>query len=143
MQVGQNDANKSRRLSSNLSEINVTPLVDVMLVLLIIFMITAPMMQSGIQVNLPSIETEANPSSGGMVITITKDRYIYMDEQPVNLYLLESKLKDYFYNKPKKVVFLKADKGLTHGYVTNVMGMLIKAGVQTIGIIVEEEKGKK
>jgi biopolymer transport protein TolR len=123
-----------------MSEINVTPLVDVMLVLLIIFMITAPMMQSGINVNLPKVETKTNPSSGGLVVSVTKDRYIYMDDQVVNLYLLESKLKEYFYNKKKRVVFLKADKDLPHGYVTNVMGLLIKAGIETIGIIVEEKK---
>ncbi|MFC2155684.1 ExbD/TolR family protein [Acidobacteriota bacterium] len=137
MQVNKTN---STRLSSNMSEINVTPLVDVMLVLLIIFMVTAPMMQSGINVNLPKVETKTNPSSGGLVISVTKDRYIYMDDQIVNLYLLESKLKEYFYNKKKKVVFLKADKDLPHGYVTNVMGLLIKAGVETIGIIVEEKK---
>ncbi|MCK5056766.1 MAG: biopolymer transporter ExbD [Candidatus Aminicenantes bacterium] len=130
----------SKRLSPNMSEINVTPLVDVMLVLLIIFMITAPMMQSGINVNLPKVETKTNPSSGGLVVSVTKDRYIYMDDQVVNLYLLESKLKEYFYNKKKRVVFLKADKDLPHGYVTNVMGLLIKAGIETIGIIVEEKK---
>lgn len=132
--------NNSRKLSSNLAEINVTPLVDVMLVLLIIFMITAPMMQSGINVHLPTVETRTNPSAGGLVITITKNHYIYMDDQIINLYLLEAKLKEYFYNKKEKVVFLKADKDLSHGYVTNVMGMLIKAGVETIGIIVEEKK---
>jgi biopolymer transport protein TolR len=139
MQVSKTNSTK---LSSNMSEINVTPLVDVMLVLLIIFMITAPMMQSGINVNLPKVETKANPSSGGLVISVTKDRYIYMDDQVVNLYLLESKLKEYFFNKKKKVVFLKADKDLPHGYVTNVMGLLINAGVETIGIIVEEKKEK-
>lgn len=125
-----------------MSEINVTPLVDVMLVLLIIFMVTAPMMQSGININLPKVETKTNPSSGGLVVSVTKDHYVYMDDQIVNLYLLESKLKDYFYNKQKKVVFLKADKDLSHGYVTEVMGILIKAGVETIGIIVEEKKEK-
>lgn len=139
MQVSKTN---STRLSPNMSEINVTPLVDVMLVLLIIFMITAPMMQSGINVNLPKVETKTNPSSGGLVVSVTKDRYIYMDDQVVNLYLLEPKLKEYFYNKKKKVVFLKADKDLPHGYVTNVMGLLIKAGVETIGIIVEEKKEK-
>lgn len=134
--------NKSRKLSSNMSEINVTPLVDVMLVLLIIFMVTAPMMQSGININLPKVETKTNPSSGGLVVSVTKDHYVYMDDQIINLYLLESKLKDYFYKKQKKVVFLKADKDLSHGYVTEVMGILIKAGVETIGIIVEEKKEK-
>ncbi|MCK4761592.1 MAG: biopolymer transporter ExbD [Candidatus Aminicenantes bacterium] len=141
MQINNNN-NRTPRLTPNLAEINVTPLVDVMLVLLIIFMITAPMMQSGINVNLPTVETKTNPNTGGLIISITKDHYIYMDDHVVNLYLLESKLKEYFHNKKKKVVFLKADKELSHGYVTNVMGILIKAGVETIGIIVEEKKEK-
>jgi biopolymer transport protein TolR len=139
MQVSDN---KSRKLSTNMSEINVTPLVDVMLVLLIIFMITAPMMQSGININLPKVETKTNPSSGGLVVSVTKEHYVYMDDKIINLYLLESKLKEYFHNKQKKVVFLKADKDLSHGYVTDVMGILIKAGVETIGIIVEDKKDK-
>ncbi|MCP5108896.1 MAG: protein TolR, partial [bacterium] len=82
MQI-QGQQAKGRRLSANLSEINVTPLVDVMLVLLIIFMITAPMMQSGITVNLPSAETRSNPSSGGLILTVTKDHYVYMENQVV------------------------------------------------------------
>ena len=88
------------------------------------------------------METKTNPSTGGLVISVTKDHYVYMDDKIINLYLLESRLKEYFYNKKKKVVFLKADKELTHGYVTNVMGILIKAGIETIGIIVEEKKEK-
>ena len=75
-------------LHSNLAEINITPLVDVMLVLLIIFMVTAPMMQSGITVKLPSAETRSNPSAGGLVLTLTKDRYVYMNDRIVNLYFV-------------------------------------------------------
>jgi biopolymer transport protein TolR len=130
----------SLKLSTNMSEINVTPLVDVMLVLLIIFMVTAPMMQSGINVNLPSAETKSNPSSGGLVLTVTKDKYIYMDDKPINLYLLESRLKNYFFNREKKIVFLKADKGVTYGYVISVMDIIKKAGVETVGMIVEQKE---
>jgi biopolymer transport protein TolR len=128
-----------RKLSSNLSEINVTPLVDVMLVLLIIFMVTAPMMQSGIAINLPSAETKTNPSSSGLAITITKNRYVYIDNQIINLYLLESRLKNYFYGKGKKVVFLKSDKDVSYGYVVEVMDIIKKAGVETVGLIVEQK----
>jgi len=67
-----------KEIGTSLSEINITPLVDVMLVLLIIFMVTAPMMQSGIGVNLPQAETESAPSEEGLTLTITKDRYIHM-----------------------------------------------------------------
>lgn len=132
----------SNRLSSNLSEINVTPLVDVMLVLLIIFMVTAPMMQSGIEVNLPAAETKANPSSGGLILTITKERYIYMDKQIINLFLLESRVKNYFVGKQKKIVFIKADKDVNYGYVIDVMDVLKKAGIETVGMIVDQKVKK-
>jgi biopolymer transport protein TolR len=134
--------NQSNRLSSNLSEINVTPLVDVMLVLLIIFMVTAPMMQTGIEVNLPTAETRSNPSSGGLVLTVTKEHYIHMDGENINLFLLESRIKNYFVGKDKKIVFLKADKMVDYGYVIDVMDKLKKAGVETVGMIVDEKKEK-
>ena len=133
---------KGPQLASNLSEINVTPLVDVMLVLLIIFMITAPMMQSGITVNLPSAETKTNPSSGGLVLAITKDHFIYMDDKIINLYLLESRIKNYFFNKKKKIVFIKADKDVSYGYVIGVMDVLKKAGIETVGMIVDQKERK-
>ena len=126
-----------QRLTSNLAEINITPLVDVMLVLLIIFMVTVPMMQSGIAVRLPSAETRTNQSAGGLVLTLTKDRYVYMNDKIVNLYLLESRLKNFFFNSEKKVVFLKADKSLTYGYIIEVMDIIKNAGVDTVGMIVE------
>jgi biopolymer transport protein TolR len=125
------------RLTSNLAEINITPLVDVMLVLLIIFMVTAPMMQSGITVKLPTAESRNNPSPEGLVLTLTKDHYVYMNDQIVNLYFLDSRLKSFFFNREKKVVFLKADKSLTYGYIIEVMDIVKNAGVDTVGMIVE------
>ncbi len=130
------------RLRPNLSEINVTPLVDVMLVLLIIFMITAPMMQSGINVNLPAAETRARPSSGGLVLTVTKDRYIYMEDRNVNLYLLESRIRSHFTGREKKVVFIKADKDVPYGYVISVLDVIKRAGVETVGMIVDKKEEK-
>lgn len=132
--------NGKRRLSSNLSEINVTPFVDVMLVLLIIFMVTAPMMQSGININLPTAETRSSPSSGGLVLSVTKDHYIYIDNKIINLFLLESKLKNFFYRREKKIVFLKADKDVSYGYVIEVMDVIKKAGIETIGMIVTKKE---
>jgi biopolymer transport protein TolR len=133
---------KPGKLTSNLSEINVTPLVDVMLVLLIIFMVTAPMMQSGIRVNLPSAETQTDPSSGGLVITITKDHIIYMDGQIINIFLLESRVKNYFTGNKKKIVFIKADKALDYGFIIDVMDVLKKAGIETVGMIVDLKEKK-
>ncbi|MCP4219194.1 MAG: biopolymer transporter ExbD [bacterium] len=125
-----------------MSEINVTPLVDVMLVLLIIFMVTAPMMQSGISIDLPSAETQTTPSSGGLVLTVTKDHYIYMENDIINLHLLESRIKNYFFSKKKKIVFIKADKDVSYGYVINVMDILKKAGIETVGMIVDQKEKK-
>lgn len=127
------------RITTNMSEINITPLVDVMLVLLVIFMVTAPMMQSGITVNLPTAETKSNPSSGGLVLTVTKDRYIYMENRNINIFLLESRLKNYFMSKKKKIVFLKADKDVSYGYIIHVMDVIKKAGIETVGMIVDKE----
>lgn len=130
------------RLASSLSEINVTPLVDVMLVLLIIFMVTAPMMQTGIEVNLPSAETKTKPSSGGLILTITKDRYIYMQDKVINIFLLENRIKNYFIGNKKKIVFIKADKDVQYGFVIDVMDILKKVGIETVGMIVDKKKAK-
>lgn len=131
-----------KEIGTSLSEINVTPLVDVMLVLLIIFMVTAPMMQSGIGVNLPQAETNSSPAEEGLTMTITQDRYIHIGESPINIFLLENKLKEYFYGKEKKVVFIRADESLPYGYFINVLDVIKKAGVQEIGLIAKpiEEK---
>ncbi len=124
-----------RKLASSLSEINVTPFVDVMLVLLVIFMVTAPMMKSGIEVNLPEAETSRQPAEEGLILTITKDKYIHLEDKVINIFLLEGKLKEYFYGKERKVVFLRADKEVPYGYVINVLDIIKKAGVEVVGLI--------
>lgn len=128
---------RRKEIGTSLSEINVTPLVDVMLVLLIIFMVTAPMMQSGIGVNLPQAETNSSPAEEGLTMTITQDRYIHIGETPINIFLLENKLKEYFYGKEKRVVFIRADESLPYGYVINVLDVTKKAGVEVVGLVVK------
>jgi biopolymer transport protein TolR len=134
-----------KEIGTSLSEINVTPLVDVMLVLLIIFMVTAPMMQSGIGINLPQAETNSSPAEEGLTMTITQDRYIHIGESPINIFLLENKLKEYFYGREKKVVFIRADESLPYGYVINVLDVTKKAGVQVVGLVVKpiEERERR
>ncbi|MFQ6069028.1 MAG: ExbD/TolR family protein [Candidatus Aminicenantales bacterium] len=131
-----------RELGTSLSEINVTPFVDVMLVLLIIFMVTAPMMKSGVSVNLPQAETESAPAEEGLTLTISRDRYIHVENSIVNIHLLEGKLKDYFSGREKKIVFIEADKDLPYGFVMSVLDIAKKAGVEVIGLVTEplEEK---
>jgi len=134
-----------KEIGTSLSEINVTPLVDVMLVLLIIFMVTAPMMQSGIGVNLPQAETNSSPAEEGLTMTITQDRYIHIGESPINIFLLENKLKEYFYGKERKVVFIKADESLPYGYIINILDVTKKAGVEKVGLVVKpiEERDRR
>ncbi len=134
---------RHKEVGTSLSEINVTPLVDVMLVLLIIFMVTAPMMKSGIGVNLPQAETQSAPSEDGLTVTITKDMYIHMEDAVINQMLLEDKLKEYFLGQENKIVFLRADKELDYGYVFHIMDIIKKAGIETIGLIADPKELEK
>ena len=132
-----------KEVGTSLSEINVIPLVDVMLVLLIIFMVTAPMMKSGIGVNLPQAETQSAPSEDGLTITITKDMYIHMENEIINQFLLEEKLQEYFEGQERKIVFIKGDKDLKYGFVFYVMDIIKKAGIETIGLIADPKELEK
>ncbi len=128
---------------AHMAEINVTPLVDVVLVLLIIFMVTAPLMQSGIDVNLPKAETRAQLDEERVIITIDRDRYIYIGQSSININLLEGRLREMFQNRKDKVVFLKADKDVPYGYVITVMDKVKKSGIDTLGMITEPIPGKE
>jgi len=140
-------ARYKRQLGTSLSEINVTPFVDVMLVLLIIFMVTAPMIQSGISVNLPQAETGSTPAEQGLTLTITKDKYIHIEDSVINQFLLETKLKEYFYGKEKKIVFIQGDENLPYGFIISILDIAKKAGVEVIALVtrsadLEDEKKK-
>jgi biopolymer transport protein TolR len=116
-----------------LSEINVTPFVDVMLVLLIIFMVTAPLLQQGIDINLPQAKGKELSPTERVVITIKKDRKIYVDKTAVTLKSLQATLS----KKVNKEVFLKADKDVPYGVVVAVMGELREIGIEKLGMVTE------
>jgi len=124
------------------SEINVTPLVDVMLVLLIIFMVTAPMMTQGVDVKLPESSAPAIRSDDErLVVTITQDRKIYLNDNVVESGELGSKLAAITRNQPdRKGVFLRADEKIPYGYVMEVMGLIKEAGIDQIGMVTEPAK---
>ena len=125
----------SRRL---LAEINVTPFVDVMLVLLIIFMVTAPMMMQGVDVNLPRTTTKAIPSEEErLVVSITAKREIYLNEYKISLDSLQTKLQAIFQNRPDRAVFLRADQTLPYGFVMEVMAAVRQSGIKRIGMVTE------
>jgi len=126
-----------------MSEINVTPFVDVMLVLLIIFMVTAPMMVQGVNVELPVATTEALPSNEeNLIVSINNDQKVYINDMEVSAAFLVEKLAAVMENLDKKTVYLKADKKVPYGIVVNIMSQIKKAGVKSLGMITlpEEEQ---
>lgn len=122
------------------ASINLTPFVDIMTVLLIVFMITAPLMQYGLDVNLPQAKTPImERTQEDFVVTIQKDGSIYLgdDKTPVTIGFLEHKLASIFENKENKDLYIKADEGVLYGRVVSVMAAAKTAGVERIGMITQ------
>ena len=121
-----------------MSEINVTPFVDVMLVLLIIFMVTAPMMMQGVDVNLPRTTTQPIASEEErLVISITGKRNIYLNEYKISLNTLQRKLQTIYQHRPDRAVFLRADQTLPYGFVMEVMAAVRQSGIKRVGMVTE------
>jgi biopolymer transport protein TolR len=121
-----------------MSEINVTPLVDVMLVLLIIFMVTAPMMKQGLNVNLPETKgtgTSSTPKNDPLVVTIKQNNTVFIGSTKVPVDLLADKIKSLTETIEDKQVFLEADKKVTYDLVARVMGEIQSAGVFRISLV--------
>ncbi len=127
-----------------MSEINVTPFVDVMLVLLIIFMVTAPMLSMGIDVNLPRVKSKSvDVTEEKLVLTITEAREIFLNKNKMQLGELNFKLEAIFSNRIDREVFLRADRSVPYGFVVQVMSEVRKAGVDKLGLITEPPEGMK
>ena len=124
-----------------LSEINVTPFVDVMLVLLVIFMVTAPLLQQGIDVNLPKAKGKEMPPEERITLIVKKGSVIYMNDNPVSLTEMGKKLRALSSSNPN--VFLKADKDVPYGFVVEVMGEIKEAGIEKLGMITEPKVSLK
>ncbi|MDR0881259.1 MAG: protein TolR [Candidatus Adiutrix sp.] len=121
-----------------MGEINVTPLVDVMLVLLIIFMVAAPMMTQGLDVNLPKVDSTAlQTEEQQTVLTVKPDGAIYLDEFPVSVANLAHQVAEVMKTKGSQTVFIKADQATAYGEVAAVMGQLRQAGITSIGLVTE------
>ncbi|MBG0789624.1 MAG: protein TolR [Desulfovibrionaceae bacterium] len=127
-----------------LNEINVTPFVDVMLVLLIIFMVTAPLMTQGVEVDLPATRTVKSlpQDAEHLVLTVKKDGTLFLDEYQVGMDELEEHLKRLVATQ-KKQLFLRADKEVAYGAVVRVMGEIKGAGIDRLGIVAEQDKDDK
>jgi len=122
---------------SALSEINVTPFVDVVLVLLVIFLVTAPMMLRGIDVKVPKTETKNVGPEERLMLTVTKEKAVYLDDQPITLARLEGILIGLRQRNAKAAVFLRADEGVAYGVVVKVMDAVKKAGIERLGMVTE------
>ncbi len=123
----------------HLADINVTPLVDVMLVLLIIFMVTAPMLHQGISVALPKTATTNIQSSveDPIVLSISRDGMYYINETPVARGLLRERLRAILRGRQEKAVLLKADRGLSYGTVIETLDLLNRMGIESLGLVTD------
>jgi TolR protein len=127
----------SRRVGGSLSEINVTPLVDVILVLLIIFMVTAPMMQRGIDVALPQAESAKGAEEERLVVTVDRTNRVWLNETAVPLHLLEERLNAASSSMANPFVYLRADRAVPYGDVMAVMDRIKQAGIERVGLVTE------
>lgn len=137
--------NAGRSFRSLVADINVTPFVDVMLVLLVIFMVTAPMMMQGIDVKLPQVQTPAiETKEERLIITVTGDRRIFINEYEVPFEELVSKLEAIYANRHGRAgVFIRADETLPYGFVMEVMGKVRQVGIEEIGMVTEGGQPQK
>jgi biopolymer transport protein TolR len=120
-----------------LAEINITPLVDVVLVLLVIFMLTAPVLQSGIQVNVPKTKTVREITQQRTVLTINKDSEVFLNDKPVNLNDLPSLLRAQNTDTEHQVIYLRADQSVSFGTFATLMDAVKQAGITNISIVTQ------
>jgi biopolymer transport protein ExbD/biopolymer transport protein TolR len=136
--------NSRGRTQTSLSEINVTPLVDVVLVLLIIFMLTAPVLQSGIEVSVPKTKTVQEISQERVIVTINKKQEVFLGNDPVNINALGDKLKEKIRDPRGQSVYVRADENVPFGVFATVMDAVKATGIANVSIVTQPiQQGKK
>jgi biopolymer transport protein TolR len=139
MEIGSRESSDR----GTMAQINVTPLVDVMLVLLVIFMVTAPMMQQGVQVNLPKADTKSlSPQEDTVVVSLEKSGRLFINKEQVAAGDLRTRLTSMFASRSKKEVFLKADQDVPYGEVVKAMAEIKGAGIERLGMVTEPSQRK-
>jgi biopolymer transport protein TolR len=136
----------SGRTQSALADINITPLVDVVLVLLIIFMVTAPILQSGIEVNVPKTRTVKEITEERTVITINKDQRVFLGNDAVNINEIAAKLRAKIRDPRGQFIFVRADQDVPFGAFATVMDAVKQSGITNISIVtqpIEQNAGKR
>ena len=127
---------------SSLADINITPLVDVVLVLLVIFMITAPVLQSGIEVSVPKTRTVREITEQRLVITIDRNQQVFLGDQPVNIHELAQKLHQQGADPAHQIIYLRADEQVPFGVFASVMDSVKQAGITSISIVTQPLEAK-
>lgn len=125
------------RTRSSLSEINVTPLVDVVLVLLIIFMLTAPILQSGIDVEVPKTHTVKEISEERMVISIDREQKVFLGNDPININQIADRLKSKVRDPQRQSIYIRADENVPFGAFATVMDAVKQAGITNVSIVTQ------
>ena len=128
---------------TSLADINITPLVDVVLVLLIIFMITEPVLQSGIQVNVPQTRTSQQITQQRMIVTIDASNTIYLNDKPIDIHALTDTLRAHSPDAAHQVIYLAADQTIHFGTFCEVMDAVKQAGITNVSIITQPLETKK
>jgi biopolymer transport protein TolR len=135
---------RGRRVTSTLAEINVIPLVDVMLVLLIIFMVAAPMLQRGVEVNLPRTRQAQKMSEERLYVTVPlsfrKDGKVYLDDEAISIEFVAERIRQAMLNQDQKEVFLRGDSQVLLEELLDVVGRLREGGIERVGIVALEQK---
>lgn len=124
------------------SEINVVSLIDVMLLLLVIFMITAPMMQGGVDISLPKAEAKPLESKSGLVVTVDRTGTIFLDETRMSLTEFRAAFRTLAANRTKDGVYLRGDSNVPYGVVTQVLAVMRAAGVGDVGLVTDPENDR-
>ena len=132
----------SYQIGGTLAEINIIPLVDVTLVLLLIFMLTAPLMYRGIDVNLPKTAGKPPATEERMVLTLTNEQTIHINDKVVPLASLEQTLRDLFKNRQDKTLYLRADQALQYGFVVETMDRIRRSGIEKLGMVTEPSRAR-
>ena len=127
----------SRQTGTSLSEINIVPFVDVVLVLLVIFMITAPILQSGIEVDLPKTKTVKEIAEDRLVITIDRGQRVYLGNEPVNIHKVGELVRTRMQNPQSDAVFLRCDETVPFGSFATVVDELRQSGIQNVSVVTE------
>ena len=131
---------RRKRAHKSIGEINVTPLVDVVLVLLLVFMVTAPMMNQAIELTLPTANQIDNQPEDNLTVSINAEGRAFLGEQPLALPLLEDRIRAIMASRPTQVVYLRADENVRYGKVIEVVDLLKRCGVERIGFAYETPK---